>query len=59
MIQHSSLLRIVTHSLEQARNAGLDQLSQSRQAARAVMQIEPGLTEGAALKLVEVLTSRG
>lgn len=53
--QANSVLRIISQSVDDGRSCGLDRLGQDRRAARAIMQVEPDLSEAAALRLVQTL----
>ncbi|HLO78748.1 MAG TPA: hypothetical protein VK196_20010 [Magnetospirillum sp.] len=55
--ENTSLFRIITRAIAQARQDGLDQLGQMERAVRSVLAVEPDLTDSAARRLVVELTA--
>ena len=54
---HHSLVAIIARAMAEARRAGRDHAGQIEQAVTALLTAEPGLSRGAARRLVETLAS--
>ncbi|MCR6631490.1 MAG: hypothetical protein NVV74_16370 [Magnetospirillum sp.] len=52
-----SLVEIVTSAMAEARRSGHDHTGQIERAVAALLTAEPGLSQGAARRLVETLAS--
>lgn len=55
--ENTSMFRIITRAIAQARQDGLDQLGQMERAVKSVLMVEPDLSDSAARRLVASLLS--